>query len=162
MSKLSNVNDAKKVTGISQIGRSFLRLDKDSDLYVAGIPYGIDVRSHIMQFLTGHCNWNWIVKIIILWTISCRGHQNWPALPISVDVWMKCTLMIWKSDFITLRPPQSRDVGAVEMCKYFSYDSSFILSVVCHGCHCKLFSFSTFSPEPLGQFKPNLAQCILW
>ncbi|XP_078319283.1 laminin subunit alpha-2-like isoform X3 [Crassostrea virginica] len=42
VSKLSNVNDAKKVTGISQIGRSFLRLDKDSDLYVAGIPYGID------------------------------------------------------------------------------------------------------------------------
>ena len=27
---------------------------------------------------------------------------------------------------------------------------------------CKLFTFSTSSPEPLGQFQPNLAQSILW
>ena len=28
-------------------------------------------------------------------------------------------------------------------------------------CHRKLFTFSSSSPEPLGQFKPNLAQSIL-
>ena len=31
-----------------------------------------------------------------------------------------------------------------------------------HRCHChKLFTFSSSSPEPLGQFQPNLAQSIL-
>lgn len=43
VSKLSNVNAAKKVTGVSPVGRSFLRLDENSDLYVAGVPYGIEV-----------------------------------------------------------------------------------------------------------------------
>ena len=33
-------------------------------------------------------------------------------------------------------------------------------SVVCPSV-CKLFLFSTSSPEPLGQFQPNLAQSIL-
>ena len=27
---------------------------------------------------------------------------------------------------------------------------------------CKLFTFSTSSPNPLGKFQPNLAQSILW
>mgnify|MGYP003688910747 CR=1 FL=1 len=48
----------------------------------------------------------------------------------------------------------------------FSYQN---LSVVryrfrrrCRRCCCrKLFTFSSFSPEPLGQFQPNLAQSIL-
>ena len=41
------------------------------------------------------------------------------------------------------------------------------LSTVRHRCccHCrrccKLFTFSSSSPEPLGQFQPNLAQSIL-
>ena len=39
------------------------------------------------------------------------------------------------------------------------------LSVVCRLCCCrcrrKLFTFSSSSPEPLGQFQPNLAQSIL-
>ena len=40
------------------------------------------------------------------------------------------------------------------------------LSVVRRLCPCrqrcrKLFTFSSSSPEPLGQFQPNLAQCIL-
>ena len=30
----------------------------------------------------------------------------------------------------------------------------------CWRCR-KLFTFSSSSPEPLGQFQPNLAQCIL-
>ena len=41
------------------------------------------------------------------------------------------------------------------------------LSVVCrYRRHCwrcrKLFTFSSSSPEPLGQFQPNLTQSILW
>ena len=38
-----------------------------------------------------------------------------------------------------------------------------ILSVVRRRCRCchKLFTFSSSSPEPLGQFQPNLAQSIL-
>ena len=35
-----------------------------------------------------------------------------------------------------------------------------LLSVVCLSV-CKLFTFSTSSPEPLDQFQPNLAQIIL-
>lgn len=42
VSKLSNVNAAKKVSGVSPVGRSFLKLDENSDLYVAGVPYGIE------------------------------------------------------------------------------------------------------------------------
>ena len=43
------------------------------------------------------------------------------------------------------------------------------LSVVCLRCLCRscrrylnFFTFSSSSPEPLGQFQPNLAQSILW
>ena len=36
------------------------------------------------------------------------------------------------------------------------------LSVDCCCGHRKLFTFSSSSQEPLGQFQPNLAQIILW
>ena len=31
----------------------------------------------------------------------------------------------------------------------------------CRHCRRKIFTFSSFSPEPLGQFQPNLAQSYL-
>ena len=38
----------------------------------------------------------------------------------------------------------------------------FLIAVVRRLSVCKLFLFSTSSPEPLGQFQPNLAQSLFW
>ena len=68
---------------------------------------------------------------------------------------------------------QFNDVGEQVNCIFSSPEpkaqvrfSDHNLSVVSLHCHCwrrcrKLFTFSSSSPEPLGQFQPNLAQSIL-
>lgn len=48
VSKLSDLNETKKVTGVSPVGRSFLKLDENSELYVSGVPFGINVSIDVL------------------------------------------------------------------------------------------------------------------
>ena len=41
------------------------------------------------------------------------------------------------------------------------YKKSIVVDKVLAHLRCKLFTFSSSSQEPLSQFQPNLAQCIL-
>ncbi|XP_048757989.2 laminin subunit alpha-2-like isoform X2 [Ostrea edulis] len=50
VSKLSDLNETKKVTGVSPVGRSFLKLDENSELYVSGVPFGINRSKELHLF----------------------------------------------------------------------------------------------------------------
>ena len=78
--------------------------------------------------------WFWFFFVALQFTL------RWPLRPMA---------------FLFLSSPELKDQVNF---------SDWNLSVVCHRhccCHCKLFTFSSSSPEPLGQLKANLAESIL-
>ena len=95
-----------------------------------------------------------IVKCIkfiknILQNQCANYNQTWYNAPLSVWNAMYKQIMIFFSS-----PEQKVQVS------FSDHLSSVACLPVCPSV-CKLFTFSFSSPEPLGQFQPNLAQSIL-